>query len=151
MDGDTAGINLPVTITDDIPTIYDSSITRVEGQGTRTVQLFQDPVEGDLNYGADGSELTSFSADDSGIYFKQNGIDMTTVDLNGSNQTVFVHKTLNGVDTEIGRLIVRLMALLALDQMTILIIPMRLQSISRFMLRLPMVTAIRVPPISTSP
>ncbi|WP_154215965.1 hypothetical protein, partial [Vibrio parahaemolyticus] len=100
-------INLPVTITDDIPTIYDSSITRVEGQGTRTVQLFQDPVEGDLNYGADGSELTSFSADDSGIYFKQNGIDMTTVDLNGSNQTVFVHKTLNGVDTEIGRLIVR--------------------------------------------
>ncbi|HAV1400901.1 TPA: retention module-containing protein [Vibrio parahaemolyticus] len=106
-DGDTAGINLPVTITDDIPTIYDSSITRVEGQGTRTVQLFQDPVEGDLNYGADGSELTSFSADDSGIYFKQNGIDMTTVDLNGSNQTVFVHKTLNGVDTEIGRLIVR--------------------------------------------
>ncbi|EIU6805034.1 retention module-containing protein [Vibrio parahaemolyticus] len=107
VDGDTAGINLPVTITDDIPTIYDSSITRVEGQGTRTVQLFQDPVEGDLNYGADGSELTSFSADDSGIYFKQNGIDMTTVDLNGSNQTVFVHKTLNGVDTEIGRLIVR--------------------------------------------
>ncbi len=107
VDGDTAGINLPVTITDDIPTTYDSSITRVEGQGTRTVQLFQDPVEGDLNYGADGSELTSFSADDSGIYFKQNGIDMTTVDLNGSNQTVFVHKTLNGVDTEIGRLIVR--------------------------------------------
>ncbi|TOB43962.1 retention module-containing protein [Vibrio parahaemolyticus] len=107
VDGDTAGINLPVTITDDVPTIYDSSITRVEGQGTRTVQLFQDPVEGDLNYGADGSELTSFSADDSGIYFKQNGIDMTTVDLNGSNQTVFVHKTLNGVDTEIGRLIVR--------------------------------------------
>ncbi|EHR6778942.1 retention module-containing protein [Vibrio parahaemolyticus] len=106
VDGDTAGINLPVTITDDVPTIYDSSITRVEGQGTRTVQLFQDPVEGDLNYGADGSELTSFSADDSGIYFKQNGIDMTTVDLNGSNQTVFVHKTLNGVDTEIGRLIV---------------------------------------------
>ncbi|EOG7765937.1 retention module-containing protein, partial [Vibrio parahaemolyticus] len=107
VDGDTASINLPVTITDDVPTIYDSSITRVEGQGTRTVQLFQDPVEGDLNYGADGSELTSFSADDSGIYFKQNGIDMTTVDLNGSNQTVFVHKTLNGVDTEIGRLIVR--------------------------------------------
>ncbi|HGS5593886.1 TPA: retention module-containing protein [Vibrio parahaemolyticus] len=107
VDGDTAGINLPVTITDDVPTIYDSSIIRVEGQGTRTVQLFQDPVEGDLNYGADGSELTSFSADDSGIYFKQNGIDMTTVDLNGSNQTVFVHKTLNGVDTEIGRLIVR--------------------------------------------
>ncbi|ELB2071583.1 retention module-containing protein [Vibrio parahaemolyticus] len=107
VDGDTAGINLPVTITDDVPTIYDSSITRVEGQGTRTVQLFQDPVEGDLNYGADGSELASFSADDSGIYFKQNGIDMTTVDLNGSNQTVFVHKTLNGVDTEIGRLIVR--------------------------------------------
>ncbi|WP_029833929.1 retention module-containing protein, partial [Vibrio parahaemolyticus] len=107
VDGDTAGINLPVTITDDVPTIYDSSITRVEGQGTRTVQLFQDPVAGDLNYGADGSELTSFSADDSGIYFKQNGIDMTTVDLNGSNQTVFVHKTLNGVDTEIGRLIVR--------------------------------------------
>ncbi len=107
VDGDTAGINLPVTITDDVPTIYDSSITRVEGQGTRTVQLFQDPVEGDLNYGADGSELTSFSADDSGIYFKQNGIDMTSVDLNGSNQTVFVHKTLNGVDTEIGRLIVR--------------------------------------------
>ncbi|HCG6761589.1 TPA: retention module-containing protein [Vibrio parahaemolyticus] len=107
VDGDTAGINLPVTITDDVPTIYDSSITRVEGQGTRTVQLFQDPVEGDLNYGADGSELTSFSADDSGIYFKQNGLDMTTVDLNGSNQTVFVHKTLNGVDTEIGRLIVR--------------------------------------------
>ncbi|ENQ8761167.1 retention module-containing protein [Vibrio parahaemolyticus] len=107
VDGDTAGINLPVTITDDVPTIYDSSITRVEGQGTRTVQLFQDPVEGDLNYGADGSELTSFSADDSGIYFKQNGIEMTTVDLNGSNQTVFVHKTLNGVDTEIGRLIVR--------------------------------------------
>ncbi|HIF5530983.1 TPA: retention module-containing protein [Vibrio parahaemolyticus] len=107
VDGDTAGINLPVTITDDVPTIYDSSITRVEGQGTRTVQLFQDPVEGDLNYGADGSELTSFSADDSGIYFKQNGIDMTTVDLKGSNQTVFVHKTLNGVDTEIGRLIVR--------------------------------------------
>ncbi|EJG0688462.1 retention module-containing protein [Vibrio parahaemolyticus] len=107
VDGDTAGINLPVTITDDVPTIYDSSISRVEGQGTRTVQLFLDPVEGDLNYGADGSELTSFSADDSGIYFKQNGIDMTTVDLNGSNQTVFVHKTLNGVDTEIGRLIVR--------------------------------------------
>ncbi|EGR3108998.1 RTX toxin [Vibrio parahaemolyticus] len=107
VDGDTAGINLPVTITDDVPTIYDSSITRVEGQETRTVQLFQDPVEGDLNYGADGSELASFSADDSGIYFKQNGIDMTTVDLNGSNQTVFVHKTLNGVDTEIGRLIVR--------------------------------------------
>uniref|UniRef100_UPI0003F7572B retention module-containing protein n=1 Tax=Vibrio parahaemolyticus TaxID=670 RepID=UPI0003F7572B len=92
VDGDTAGINLPVTITDDVPTIYDSSITRVEGQGTRTVQLFQDPVEGDLNYGADGSELTSFSADDSGIYFKQNGIDMTTVDLNGSNQTVFYIK-----------------------------------------------------------
>ncbi|WP_253820162.1 T1SS-143 repeat domain-containing protein [Vibrio campbellii] len=107
VDGDTAGITLPVSITDDVPTIYDASISRVEGQGGRTVQLFTDPVEGDLNYGADGAEITSFTADNSGIYFKQNGVDSDTIDLNGSDQTVFVHKVLDGVDTEIGRLVVR--------------------------------------------
>ncbi|MFH4731574.1 retention module-containing protein [Vibrio diabolicus] len=107
VDGDTAGINLPVTITDDVPTLYDASISRVEGQGSRTVHLFQDPVEGDDDLGADGAQVTSFSADDSGIYFKQNGVDSDSVDLNGSDQVVFVHKVLDGVDTEIGRLIVR--------------------------------------------
>ncbi|UTZ29158.1 retention module-containing protein [Vibrio campbellii] len=107
VDGDTAGITLPVSITDDVPTIYDASISRVEGQSGRTVQLFTDPVEGDLNYGADGAEITSFTADNSGIYFKQNGVDSDTIDLNGSDQTVFVHKVLDGVDTEIGRLVVR--------------------------------------------
>ncbi|UTZ25038.1 retention module-containing protein [Vibrio campbellii] len=107
VDGDTAGITLPVSVTDDVPTIYDASISRVEGQGGRTVQLFTDPVEGDLNYGADGAEITSFTADNSGIYFKQNGVDSDTIDLNGSDQTVFVHKVLDGVDTEIGRLVVR--------------------------------------------
>ncbi|MCR9982490.1 retention module-containing protein [Vibrio alginolyticus] len=107
VDGDTAGINLPVTITDDIPTLYDASISRVEGQGSRTVHLFQDPVEADDDLGADGAQVTSFSADDSGIYFKQNGVDSDSVDLNGSDQVVYVHKVLDGVDTEIGRLIVR--------------------------------------------
>ncbi|MFH4828397.1 retention module-containing protein [Vibrio diabolicus] len=107
VDGDTAGINLPVTITDDVPTLYDASISRVEGQGSRTVHLFQDPVEGDDDLGADGAKVTSFSADDSGIYFKQNGVDSDSVDLNGSDQVVYVHKVLDGVDTEIGRLIVR--------------------------------------------
>ncbi|MFH4411612.1 retention module-containing protein [Vibrio diabolicus] len=107
VDGDTAGINLPVTITDDVPTLYDASISRVEGQGSRTVHLFQDPVEGDDDLGADGAQITSFSADDSGIYFKQNGVDSDSVDLNGSDQVVLVHKVLDGVDTEIGRLVVR--------------------------------------------
>ncbi|MCQ9049810.1 retention module-containing protein [Vibrio diabolicus] len=107
VDGDTAGINLPVTITDDVPTLYDASISRVEGQGSRTVHLFQDPVEGDDDLGADGAQVTSFSADDSGIYFQQNGVDSDSVDLNGSDQVVFVHKVLDGVDTEIGRLVVR--------------------------------------------
>ncbi|MCR9675335.1 retention module-containing protein [Vibrio alginolyticus] len=107
VDGDTADINLPVTITDDVPTLYDASISRVEGQGSRTVHLFQDPVEGDDDLGADGAQVTSFSADDSGIYFKQNGVDSDSVDLNGSDQVVYVHKVLDGVDTEIGRLIVR--------------------------------------------
>ncbi|ACY53012.1 Autotransporter adhesin [Vibrio antiquarius] len=107
VDGDTAGINLPVTITDDVPTLYDASILRVEGQGSRTVHLFQDPVEADDDLGADGAQVTSFSADDSGIYFKQNGVDSDSVDLNGSDQVVFVHKVLDGVDTEIGRLVVR--------------------------------------------
>ncbi|MCS0153415.1 retention module-containing protein [Vibrio alginolyticus] len=107
VDGDTAGINLPVTITDDVPTLHDASISRIEGQGNRTVRLFRDPVEGDDDLGADGAQVTSFSADDSGIYFKQNGVDSDSVDLNGSNQVVFVHKVLDGVDTEIGRLIVR--------------------------------------------
>ncbi|MCS0437086.1 retention module-containing protein [Vibrio diabolicus] len=107
VDGDTAGINLPVTITDDVPTLYDASISRVEGQGSRTVHLFQDPVEGNDDLGADGAQVTSFSADDSGIYFKQNGVDSDSVDLNGSDQVVFVHKVLDGVDTEIGRLVVR--------------------------------------------
>ncbi|BDR19999.1 type I secretion C-terminal target domain-containing protein [Vibrio sp. STUT-A16] len=107
VDGDTADINLPVTITDDVPTLYDASISRVEGQGSRTVHLFQDPVEGDDDLGADGAQVTSFSADDSGIYFKQNGVDSDSVDLNGSDQVVFVHKVLDGVDTEIGRLVVR--------------------------------------------
>ncbi|MFH4488245.1 retention module-containing protein [Vibrio diabolicus] len=107
VDGDTADINFPVTITDDVPTLYDASISRVEGQGSRTVHLFQDPVEGDDDLGADGAQVTSFSADDSGIYFKQNGVDSDSVDLNGSDQVVFVHKVLDGVDTEIGRLIVR--------------------------------------------
>ncbi|KIP66389.1 hypothetical protein SN11_22225 [Vibrio harveyi] len=107
VDGDTAGINLPLTITDDVPTLYDASISRIEGQGNRTVRLFRDPVEGDDDLGADGAQVTSFSADDSGIYFKQNGVDSDSVDLNGSNQVVFVHKVLDGVDTEIGRLIVR--------------------------------------------
>ncbi|MEA3482835.1 MAG: retention module-containing protein [Pseudomonadota bacterium] len=107
VDGDTADINLPVTITDDVPTLYDASISRVEGQGSRTVHLFQDPVEGDDDLGADGAQVTSFSANDSGIYFKQNGVDSDSVDLNGSDQVVFVHKVLDGVDTEIGRLIVR--------------------------------------------
>ncbi|CAM2780587.1 Serralysin G [Vibrio mytili] len=106
VDGDTAGINLPVTIVDDIPTLHDASITRVEGQGSKSVQLFTDPVEGDLNYGADGSELTSFSADNSGIYFKVNGSDVSDIDLNGVKQTVSVYKELNGTDTEIGRLVV---------------------------------------------
>ncbi|MPS40121.1 retention module-containing protein [Vibrio sp. VGrn 2] len=107
VDGDTADINLPVTITDDVPTLHDASISRIEGQGNRTVRLFRDPVEGDDDLGADGAQVTSFSADDSGIYFKQNGVDSDSVDLNGSNQVVFVHKVLDGVDTEIGRLIVR--------------------------------------------
>ncbi|MCS0343331.1 retention module-containing protein [Vibrio diabolicus] len=107
VDGDTAGINLPVTITDDVPTLYDASISRAEGQGSRTVHLFQDPVEDDDDLGADGAQVTSFSADDSGIYFKQNGVDSDSVDLNGSDQVVFVHKVLDGVDTEIGRLVVR--------------------------------------------
>ncbi|MCS0354870.1 retention module-containing protein [Vibrio diabolicus] len=107
VDGDTAGINLPVTITDDVPTLYDASISRVEGQGNRTVRLFRDPVEGDDDLGADGAQITSFAADDSGIYFKQNGVDSDSVDLNGSDQVVYVHKVLDGVDTEIGRLIVR--------------------------------------------
>ncbi|MCR9310717.1 retention module-containing protein [Vibrio diabolicus] len=107
VDGDTADINLPVTITDDVPTLYDASISRVEGQGSRTVHLFQDPVEGDDDLGADGAQVTSFSADDSGIYFKQNGVDSDSVDLNGSDQVVFAHKVLDGVDTEIGRLVVR--------------------------------------------
>ncbi|HHX8573826.1 TPA: retention module-containing protein [Vibrio alginolyticus] len=107
VDGDTAGINLPVTITDDVPTLHDASISRIEGQGNRTVRLFRDPVEGDDDLGADGAQVTSFSADDSGIYFKQSGVDSDSVDLNGSNQVVFVHKVLDGVDTEIGRLIVR--------------------------------------------
>ncbi|HHX8682070.1 retention module-containing protein [Vibrio diabolicus] len=107
IDGDTAGINLPVTITDDVPTLYDASISRVEGQGNRTVRLFRDPVEGDDDLGADGAQVTSFSADDSGIYFKQHGVDSDSVDLNGSDQVVYVHKVLDGVDTEIGRLIVR--------------------------------------------
>ncbi|HHF0481705.1 TPA: retention module-containing protein [Vibrio antiquarius] len=107
VDGDTADINLPVTITDDVPTLYDASISRVEGQGSRTVHLFRDPVEGDDDLGADGAQVTSFSADDSGIYFKQNGVDSDSVDLNGSDQVVFVHKVLDGVDTEIGRLVVR--------------------------------------------
>ncbi|KAB0319876.1 retention module-containing protein [Vibrio diabolicus] len=107
VDGDTAGINLPVTITDDVPTLYDASISRVEGQGSRTVHLFQDPVEADDDLGADGAQVTSFSADDSGIYFKQNGVDSDSVDLNGSDQVVYVHKVLDGVDTEIGRLVVR--------------------------------------------
>ncbi|MCR9608907.1 retention module-containing protein [Vibrio alginolyticus] len=107
VDGDTAGINLPVTITDDVPTLYDASISRVEGQGSRTVHLFQDSVEGDDDLGADGAQMTSFSADDSGIYFKQNGVDSDSVDLNGSDQVAFVHKVLDGVDTEIGRLVVR--------------------------------------------
>ncbi|MFH4496785.1 retention module-containing protein [Vibrio diabolicus] len=107
VDGDTADINLPVTITDDVPTLYDASISRVEGQGSRTVHLFQDPLEGDDDLGADGAQVTSFSADDSGIYFKQNGVDSDSVDLNGSDQVVFVHKVLDGVDTEIGRLVVR--------------------------------------------
>uniref|UniRef100_UPI001D044F53 hypothetical protein n=1 Tax=Vibrio diabolicus TaxID=50719 RepID=UPI001D044F53 len=96
-----------MTITDDVPTLYDASISRVEGQGSRTVHLFQDPVEGDDDLGADGAQVTSFSADDSGIYFKQNGVDSDSVDLNGSDQVVYVHKVLDGVDTEIGRLIVR--------------------------------------------
>ncbi|MCS0429453.1 retention module-containing protein [Vibrio diabolicus] len=107
VDGDTADINLPVTITDDVPTLYDASISRVEGQGSRTVHLFQDSVEGDDDLGADGAQVTSFSADDSGIYFKQNGVDSDSVELNGSDQVVFVHKVLDGVDTEIGRLVVR--------------------------------------------
>ncbi|RCW21030.1 T1SS-143 domain-containing protein [Vibrio parahaemolyticus] len=107
VDGDTAGINLPVTITDDVPTLHDASISRVEGQGSRTVRLFRDPVEGDDDLGADGAQVTSFSADDSGIYFKQNGVDSDSVVLNGSDQVVFVHKVLDGVDTEIGRLVVR--------------------------------------------
>ncbi|MCA2413508.1 retention module-containing protein [Vibrio chemaguriensis] len=107
VDGDTADINLPVTITDDVPTLYDASISRVEGQGSGTVHLFQDPVEGDDDLGADGAQVTSFSADDSNIYFKQNGVDSDSVDLNGSDQVVFVHKVLDGVDTEIGRLVVR--------------------------------------------
>ncbi|MEH0691607.1 retention module-containing protein [Vibrio alginolyticus] len=107
VDGDTAGINLPVTITDDVPTLHDASISRIEGQGNRTVRLFRDPVEGDDDLGADGAQVTSFSADDSGIYFKQNGVDSDSVDLNGSDQVVFVHKVLDGVDTEIGRLVVR--------------------------------------------
>ncbi|KPN04332.1 RTX toxin [Vibrio alginolyticus] len=107
VDGDTAGINLPVTITDDVPTLHDASISRVEGQGSRTVRLFRDPVEGDDDLGADDAQVTSFSADDSGIYFKQNGVDSDSVDLNGSDQVVFVHKVLDGVDTEIGRLVVR--------------------------------------------
>ncbi|MCR9933995.1 retention module-containing protein [Vibrio antiquarius] len=107
VDGDTADINLPVTITDDVPTLYDASISRVEGQGSGTVHLFQDPVEGDDDLGADGAQVTSFSADDSNIYFNQNGVDSDSVDLNGSDQVVFVHKVLDGVDTEIGRLVVR--------------------------------------------
>ncbi|MGR5130828.1 retention module-containing protein [Vibrio alfacsensis] len=108
VDGDTAKFKLPVTITDDVATIYDNSISLVEGDAgeSATVQLFRDPTDKDLDYGADSAEITSFSADDSGIYFKQNGIDSSTIDLNGKDQEVFVHKVLDGVDCELGRLVV---------------------------------------------
>ncbi|WP_237668436.1 T1SS-143 repeat domain-containing protein, partial [Vibrio sp. V38_P2S17PM301] len=107
-DGDTTTGQLDMTIVDDVPTLYDNSISRVEGQGGKTVQMFKDPVEGDLDYGSDGSEITSFTAAEADVYFVDgNGVKHDVVELNGSNVTVDVYKTVNGVETQVGTLVVR--------------------------------------------
>ncbi|CAE6927642.1 COG2931 [Vibrio sp. B1REV9] len=106
VDGDVSTITLPVVITDDVPTIHNHAINVVEGKGSSTIQLFLDPTDNDLDYGADGAEITSFTAEPSDVYFVVNGVNVAEVELNGSDKVVSVHKTLDGVDTEIGRLTV---------------------------------------------
>ncbi|BBM66553.1 hypothetical protein VA249_31990 [Vibrio alfacsensis] len=107
VDGDVSSITLPVVITDDVPTIHNNAISVVEGKGSSTIQLFLDPTDNDLDYGADGAEITSFTAEPSDVYFVVNGANVAEVELNGSDKVVSVYKMLDGVDTEIGRLTVK--------------------------------------------
>ncbi|MDE1250871.1 retention module-containing protein [Vibrio aestuarianus] len=112
-DGDVSNaIALPITIIDDVPTLHDKTITTVEGNGNRTVNLFSvDNNNTPDTQGADNGLITRFSAVDETGRDIQFRLDNSTslvdsVDLNGSNKTVTVVEIINNVERDLGTLLI---------------------------------------------
>ncbi|WP_171375506.1 DUF5801 repeats-in-toxin domain-containing protein, partial [Vibrio aestuarianus] len=112
-DGDVSNaIALPITIVDDVPTLHDKTITTVEGNGNRTVNLFSvDNNNTPDTQGADNGLITRFSAVDEMGRDIQFRLDNSTslvdsVDLNGSNKTVTVVEIVNNVERDLGTLLI---------------------------------------------
>ncbi|MDE1324725.1 retention module-containing protein [Vibrio aestuarianus] len=112
-DGDVSNaIALPITIVDDVPTLHDKTITTVEGNGNRTVNLFSvDNNNTPDTQGADNGLITRFSAvDETGrdIQFRLDNSTLLvdSVDLNGSNKTVTVVEIVNNVERDLGTLLI---------------------------------------------
>ncbi|WGK83697.1 retention module-containing protein [Vibrio aestuarianus] len=112
-DGDVSNaITLPITIVDDVPTLHDKTITTVEGDNNRTVNLFSvDNNNSPDTQGADNGLVTRFSAVDEVGRDIQFRLDNSTllvdsVDLNGSNKTVTVVEIVNNVERDLGTLLI---------------------------------------------
>ncbi|MDE1222273.1 retention module-containing protein [Vibrio aestuarianus] len=112
-DGDVSNaIALPITIIDDVPTLHDKTITTVEGDNNRTVNLFSvDNNNSPDTQGADNGLITRFSAVDETGRDIQFRLDNSTslvdsVDLNGSNKTVTVVEIVNNVERDLGTLLI---------------------------------------------
>ncbi|NGZ63460.1 cadherin-like domain-containing protein [Vibrio aestuarianus subsp. cardii] len=112
-DGDVSNaITLPITIIDDVPTLHDKTITTVEGDNNRTVNLFSvDNNNTPDTQGADNGLITRFSAVDETGRDIQFRLDNSTplvdsVDLNGSNKTVTVVEIVNNVERDLGTLFI---------------------------------------------
>ncbi|MEF1183499.1 cadherin-like domain-containing protein [Vibrio sinaloensis] len=91
-DGDKSNpISLPITIVDDVPTLTQQEISRVEGQGFNRsmVNMFDSATD----KGADGAELTRIegtTSSGSDILFKQGGSYVDGVDLSSGSQRIVV-------------------------------------------------------------
>ncbi|KHA59502.1 type I secretion protein [Vibrio variabilis] len=91
-DGDKSNpISLPISIVDDVPTLTQQEISRVEGQGFNRsmVNMFDSATD----KGADGAELTRIegtTSSGSDILFKQGGSYVDGVDLSSGSQRIVV-------------------------------------------------------------
>ncbi|MEH0689017.1 retention module-containing protein [Vibrio cholerae] len=93
-------VTLPIVITDDVPTLADQSITKVEGSGFGTTSNFFDQM---TDQGADSAELTRLeggvSGDGNPIVFRVSANTYeSAIELSSGQQTVRVFEQLGGDD-----------------------------------------------------